>query len=108
MRISLLAIPFFLFFAPPAFAWDGGAAGKITLLDATNAENYGFRVQVAGSAAGLCGAGTPSWPYVNKSFDNYDVFVSLLTSAFLAGKSVMIYLDNIGGFCRIGHIQIAG
>lgn len=107
MRISLLAIPFFLFFASPTFAWDGSASGKITLFEATDAENYGFRVHVA-SGTGQCGAGTPGWSYVNKSFDNYDVFVSLLTSAFLAGKSVTIYSDNIGGYCRMAHIQIAG
>lgn len=87
----------------PAFAWDGVKGGKITGLDVTNAQNFGFRVYMDGTP--MCGT-TESWAYINKDWDNYQAMVSLLTSAYLAGKTVTIYTNKVGQNCEIGYVAM--
>lgn len=95
--------------ATPAHAWDGTVQGKIAAVQVSDAENAGFRVSLDNGAS-LCGTGTANWAYINKSFDNYDVMVSILTSAWLSGKSVTLYTTKEAGsnHCRIGHVLALG
>lgn len=84
----------------PSVAWDGVKSGKISGLDVTQAQNYGFRVYMDGTP--MCGT-TESWAYINKDWDNYQAMVSLLTSAYLSGKTVAIYTNKVGSYCEIGY-----
>lgn len=76
-----------------AYAWDGAKSGKITGLDVTDGQNYGFRVYLDGSP--MCGT-SEGWAYMNRDWDNYDAMAALLTSAYLGGKDVTIYTTKVG------------
>jgi hypothetical protein len=89
-----------LLWAAPSTAWDGIKNGKITGVDVTNAQNFGFRIYMDGTP--MCGT-TEGWAYVNKDWDNYDALVSLLTSAYLAGKTVIVHTTKVGSYCEIGY-----
>jgi hypothetical protein len=91
----------------PANAWDGAGAGVIRKLElSSEGTNYGFRVHmVAGQP--LCGAGTADWAAINSSASNYQAIVAALTSAYLTGKSVLIYVNkDANGVCVIGHMVV--
>ena len=82
--------------------WDGAKSGHITGIDvSTNGENYGFRIFIDGTP--MCGSGTAEWAYVNKSADNYDALVSLLTSAYISNKTVGLHTTAQGQYCEIGY-----
>ena len=88
----------------PAAAWDGAVSGKIVGLDVTGGGNYDFRVYLDSGAT--CGNGN-NWAYVNKSYDNYDAMVSMMTLAFASNKNVIIYSTrDAAGFCQIGYLAI--
>lgn len=86
--------------------WDGSATGKITSMDVTSAENYGFRVYLDGRA--MCPNG-PSWAYLNGSDSNYKTYVSLLMMARALEKPVVIYTNKDQyGYCKIGYVSMQG
>lgn len=92
-----------LIYSTPSFAWDGVKGGKITGLDVTNAQNFGFRVYMDGTP--MCGT-AEGWAYINKDWDNYQAMVSLITSAYLSGKNVTIYTNKVGQYCEIGYLAM--
>jgi hypothetical protein len=89
-----------------AYAWDGQITGTIAVLDAAaDGENYGFRVRLDGNPV-MCGT-ADSWAAINKSANNYDAIVGLMTSALLGGKSVTVYSNaDAAGHCIIGYIIV--
>ena len=89
--------------ASPALAWDGIKTGKITGIDVTGGQNFGFRVYLDGTP--MCGT-TEVWAFANKDFDNYDALVSVITSAYLAGKTVTVLTNQDGVYCRIGYVML--
>lgn len=102
-----MAIPFFvtaLACASPATAWDGIKSGKVSGIDvATEGQNFGFRVYLDGTP--MCGT-TEAWAFVNKDANNYDAIVSVITSAYLAGKSVTLFTNQAGAYCQIGYVTL--
>lgn len=104
--ILLVIFPFKAF-----AAWDGTVSGKINVIHVTGAENYGFRVSIAGKTT-LCGtkadgSNTESWAYLNKSDSNYLTYVSVLLAAKMAASSVTLYMNKASNeYCRIGYITI--
>lgn len=107
MRNILRLSAFMMSWLPlaPAAAWDGVVTGKIIGLDAVaDGENYGFRVYLDNGAA-MCPAGA-AWSFINRSASNYDAIVSLLTSSWLAGKSVTIYTNISASYCQIGYVTV--
>lgn len=88
--------------ASPALAWDGVKTGKITGIDTTSGNNYGFRVWLDGTP--MCGT-AENWAYMNRNWDNYDATAALLTAAYLASKTVVIYTDKNGNYCQIGYVS---
>lgn len=100
-----------LMWSAPASAWDGAVNGKIGGVDVTGGNNFDFRVYAGGLTANACGQGTASWSYLNQIDSNYQVYVSLLTTAYLANKNVILYLtrDGPGGvYCHIGYVVVTG
>lgn len=73
--------------------WDGSNTGKITTIDVTNAENFGFRVYLDGRS--MCTNGPP-WAYLNGSDSNYKTYVSLLMMARAMDRPVLIYTSKQG------------
>jgi hypothetical protein len=108
----LLALPtlLLLFLSSPAEAWDGIISGKIGAVEVAYCGNYDFRVYAGGLTQDACGAGTTAWSYLNQSDANYQAYISTITSAYIAGKSVTIYVtkDANGANCHIGFISVAG
>ena len=92
----------------PSFAWDGSVAGKVSRIEVTSGNNYGFRVYLNGSPK-LCG-NDHYWAYINESDSNYQTLVSVLLAAKAGQFNVRIYsnrkegLDD--GYCHIGYIAI--
>ena len=99
LQVSTVAL--MLACSGPSIAWDGVKSGKISGLDVTNAQNYGFRVYMDGTP--MCGT-TENWAYINKSWDNYEAMVSLIASAYLSGKTVVVHTNRVGPYCEIGHV----
>lgn len=89
-------------------AWDGNRNGKISVIDVTGAQNYGFRLLLEGNPilCSLSSSQQATWAYLNKSNDNYQAYVGLLTAAMFAGKSVSIYSNFVNGACEIGYISV--
>lgn len=86
--------------------WDGSNTGKITTIDVTNAENFGFRVYLDGRP--LCTNG-PAWAYLNGSDSNYKTYVSLLMMARAMDRPVLIYTSKDQyGYCKIGYVSMQG
>ncbi|MGD1954577.1 MAG: hypothetical protein ACFBZ9_04940 [Sphingomonadales bacterium] len=105
LRTSVIILSFL--FTTQVYAWDGAPSGTITDIQVTGATNFAFRVTLNSSSTSYCGSGT-QWAYVNKSHDNYEVFVSILTSAFMAAKPVTLYVTKDGtNNCALGHISMA-
>ena len=100
-RIAIVGLLSMFFMAGSANAWDGIKPGKITGIDVTNAQNFGFRIYMDGTP--MCGT-TEAWAYLNKDWDNYDAMVSLLTSAYLSGKNVVVHTTKSGVYCQIGYV----
>lgn len=85
-----------------AIGWDGHRMGKLTSIDVTGAQNFGFRISLEGNPT-LCSLGSTqqaSWAYINKSY------IGLLTAAMFAGKSVDVYSNFVNGACEIGYISV--
>lgn len=99
--LQVLTVALMLMCSAPSIAWDGVKSGKISGLDVTTAQNYAFRVYMDGTP--MCGT-TETWAYINKSWDNYEAMVSLLTSAYLSGKTVVVHTTRVGTYCEIGHV----
>lgn len=96
------------FFTCTALAWDGNVTGKITSIQVTAAENYGFRISID-ALVNLCGAGPlDGFGYINKSNDNYQTYVAILTAAALADKKVQVLMNRhpTTQRCEIGHITL--
>ncbi|MBW8184268.1 hypothetical protein [Shewanella nanhaiensis] len=89
-------------------AWDGTVAGTINTIDVTHGQNYGFRITLKGGPK-LCG-NNHTWAYLNDSDSNYQVLVSTLLAAKMAGNSVRLYTNqeqNSGNnYCHIGYISV--
>jgi hypothetical protein len=100
LTISVLAL---LFCASPASAWDGIKVGKISGIDVTDGQNFGFRIYMDGTP--MCGT-TEAWAFQNKDFNNYDAMVSLLTSAYFNGKQVIAYTTKVGTYCRLDYVAL--
>lgn len=97
-----------LFSTASLAAWDDGQGvktGVISSVDVTGGTNYGFRVYLGGSPK-MC-AGGATWAYLNNTDSNYDVYVSMLLTAFAAGLKVTIFSNTKSGssFCQIGYIR---
>ena len=103
LRRALLALPLYCAFmlSSPANAWDGIKAGKVSGLDVTDGQNFGFRIYMDGTP--MCGT-TEAWAYANRNWDNYDALVSLLTSAYLTGKQVVVHTTKNGPYCEIHYV----
>ena len=93
-----------VFAASPLLAWDGAKTGKVSSVEATNVENSGFRIHLAG-VTDMCG-GQTEWAYINQTHNNYEVITSLLISAWLSEKTVTLYTSNVNGSCLIGHVTV--
>lgn len=103
---TILCFFAFMGFALGASAWDGRTVGKIRSVDVTGGNNYDYRITLVNSPA-LCG-NSNSWAYINESDSNYQVYVSLLTAAYMANKQVTIYATVTAiGYCHIGYIVVA-
>lgn len=93
-----------ILFPAQALAWDGQVQGKISYIEVTGGNNYGFRVTLKNGPA-LCG-NSHKWAYVNESDSNYQVYVSTLLAAKHAGTAVRLHTTQTGsqGYCHIGHV----
>ncbi|WP_054113230.1 hypothetical protein [Marinagarivorans algicola] len=89
-----------------AYSWDGAVTGKVSKVDVTSAENYGFRIVLEGEPA-LCG-NSIKWAYLNSSASNYQTYVSMLLAAKMAQSTVTIYTHQTGSskYCSIGYISV--
>ncbi|GAB1623977.1 hypothetical protein AAOGI_40270 [Agarivorans albus] len=99
----------FMFFSSNVFAaWDGVTVGKISSLDVTSGNNYGFRINLKG-APKLCG-NNHTWAYVNESHSNYKTYVSVLLAAKMADKEVVLYTNQEqksgANYCSIGYLVL--
>lgn len=108
MNKIVICLLFILASAAEANPWHGSVYGKISVIEVTSGNNYGFRVVLEGTPK-LCG-NNHAWAYLNESDSNYQVFVSVLTAAKAAGQSVILYTtrqDNSAeGYCHIGYIRV--
>lgn len=103
-RGIVIAISAGTFISAPVLAWDGAKTGKITGLDAVaDGQNYGFRVYIDGSA--MCGT-SENWAFINANASNYNAVVSLLTTAYLSNKTVIIYTNKNDIYCEIGYVRM--
>jgi hypothetical protein len=101
-RITILAASCMLTSSLQAQGWAGQKTGKITGIDLTEGENFGFRLYMDGTS--MCGT-TEVWAFMNKSWDNYQATAALLTSAYLTQKNVTVLTYRDGNYCRIGYVQ---
>ncbi|WP_431287703.1 hypothetical protein [Roseateles chitinivorans] len=84
--------------------WDGAVTGKVTNIDVTSAENYGFRVYLEGKT--MCNSG-PSWAYLNASDGNYKAYVALFMLARSMDKQMLVYTTKEqSGYCKIGYASM--
>jgi hypothetical protein len=102
-KIAVVILSLVSLISSPVHAWDGSKAGKVTGIDLTGGQNFGFRVYMDGTP--MCGT-TESWAYVNKDFDNYDAFVSVITTAYFSGKPITLITTKVGTYCQIGYVQL--
>ena len=89
-------------------AWDGTVSGKISSINVTGGQNYGFRISLANSPK-LCGNNN-TWAYLNESDSNYKTYISVLLAAKMADKNVVVYTnqEKTSGqsYCHIGYIVL--
>lgn len=85
--------------------WDGSVTGKITALDVTNAENFGFRIFIGGQQ--MC-AGGGNFAFINKSNDNYNAYLSVLMLAKATDKTVVVFSKLVAGQCEVGYVSVQG
>jgi len=75
--------------------------GKLTSAFGSIPGNYAFRVTLD------TGLGGCSWAYVNDTDGYYQLYVSMLLSAYLSGKSVTLYIEHdTNSFCHIHEISL--
>jgi hypothetical protein len=87
--------------------WDGVVSGKIVRIDVTAGSNFGFRIYLNNSST-TCGTGGVNWAYLLTSDDNYEAYVAVLNSAWLASKNVTLYTTKDSyGYCKLGYL-VAG
>jgi hypothetical protein len=101
VAMALLAIS-----AAPVQAWDGQAIGTISTVEIAGATNFAFRITITGVST-MC-AGGPNWAYLNEADSNYKVYVATLLAARAQGSTVYVYTNLENGYCRIGHLIVAG
>ncbi len=90
--------------------WDGLERIKITRIDVTGGENFGFRVY-ADSSDLLNDTDKEhrptNWAYINESDSNYKTFVALLTTAYTLDYTVQLrVIEDDRGFAKIHYIVI--
>lgn len=75
------------------------ASGHITGTFNSGGGNMAFRVTLDTGLSSNCAGG---FAYVNKAFDNYQVYVANLMSAYYSGRSVSLtYGVDSAGYCQI-------
>ena len=94
-----------VFSSQEALAWDGIVSGTISRIDVVPAGNLELRVYMDQAQPWCAGSGV-TWAYLNASASNYEASVAVLNSAFLAGKTVTLYLTTVGSYCEIGYIAM--
>ena len=104
----LLAMSFASF---SAFAWDGTASGKISLIETVGGGagapgNYDTRVYLTGTAT-MCGS-VHAWAYVNANDGNYKGILANILTAKAMGLNVILYTTREAtGYCRLGFMAIS-
>lgn len=89
-------------------SWDGVISGKINTIDVAPGQNYGFRVSLLNSPK-ICG-NNHKWAYLNESDSNYQTFVSVLLTAKMADKEIVLHTNHETSsgqsYCHIGYIVL--
>lgn len=93
-----------------AHAWDGVVTGKIVRLDGVNqVGNYDLRVYLDNASSMCTGGLDPTWSYINANDANYKGLLSMVLTAYTAGKTITVYANKReNGYCQIGYIAISG
>lgn len=110
MRVVMFAaMALLIATSTPAGAWDGVMSGKISTVEVATGGNLSLRVHLdIPPNNGVCG-GAYGLAYLNESDSNYQLFSSLITTAFAMSKQVVIYLiRDANGYCKIGHLTVSG
>jgi hypothetical protein len=80
--------------------------GKISTIEVTEGQNYGFRVYLAGAPI-VCNS--YNWGYVNENDTNYKTYVAALLTAKAQQSNVTLYTskDATTGYCHLAYISIS-
>jgi hypothetical protein len=101
--VSILGVAAFAF--PTASSAEQTTPDYILSLFLSGGSNFGFRIQFSGQNT-ISSSCLGSFVYVNASHDNYQAYVSSLTSAYLSHKHVMVVYTNVNGYCRIDEFGV--
>lgn len=106
--ISVLVLP--LFFGA-AHAQQQATAGKVGEIDAVAAaggapNNFDFRVYLAGNPTLCVVTNQGYWAYINTTDANYKTITTLVTAAYLTGRTVALYATPVNGYCQITYLAL--
>ena len=103
-RKSLAIALSFIMTLSTAFAQSSTREGTITNIYLSAGTNYGIRVHLIKNGVNQLSDCPGFWAYVNKDFDNYELYASSILTSYTQGKKVTLVISkDAGGFCRLGE-----
>lgn len=103
----LATFVFAMLMAGPSLASPQTPLDTIGSVFLSGAQNYAFRVTPSNPST-LGSSCTGNFLYTNVTDDNYQAYVSTITSAFISHKSVYIVYNVESGFCHIVEFGVSG
>lgn len=92
-----LLIPF-----STAFAQSSTREGVISNVYLSAGTNFGIRVQLVKNGVNQLSDCPGFWAYVNKDFDNYELYASSIITSYAQGKKATLVISkDAGGYCRL-------
>lgn len=102
--IRLITVLFLVLPFSAAFAQSSTREGTITNVYLSAGTNYGIRVYLVKNGVNQLSDCPGFWAYVNKDFDNYELYASSIVTSYAQGKKVTLVISkDAGGYCRLGE-----
>lgn len=87
-----------------AFGQSSTREGTISNIYLSAGTNFGIRVYLLKNGVNQLSDCPGFWAYVNKDFDNYELYASSIITSYAQGKKATLVISkDAGGYCRIGE-----
>ena len=87
-------------------AWAGFYTSTFTITQYYVAAPGNYQYRIFGVPNSSSCPDSPGWAYLEDTDPGSKAYITAILSAFLAGKSIGLYVTPVNGFCHIGEVNV--